>query len=209
LGAGLSGIIYNVPNTMKGDEFSWSKWGIALGIGAATGLVFGAFTSGAGAIADFAADRGITSLGVGTLGRSALVTSLSTVGGAVSGFGGQMLSNVAAHADIWKGVIFATLVGGGIGLLGGAASSAITRCASRQVTIEEKYILGGIRDTEEYTQGGGTIVWREDGRVVVYPRELPGRFGRTVGPSSPFYLLGKVQTGLSVGLIAADVNINW
>jgi RHS repeat-associated protein len=132
LGAGIGGLTYNITTLASHQQFSWSNWGIQLGIGAAAGLISGGFAAGAGAIVGASADAtgSLIDLGqfidnqstfyAGGAGRIAINTLVGGVlGNAVSGFTGQILNNLATHSSLWSGVGFATLLGGVLGGTGG------------------------------------------------------------------------------------------
>ena len=118
IGAGISSYMYTVTNT---DGFSWSDWGINMGIGAATGLVTG---------------------GVGEIGASLFLSSASSIGaklfvgatagaigGAATGPLGVWLTSIAKpdafgeDGPDWKDYLLAAGVQAGVGIVAGGAGA--------------------------------------------------------------------------------------
>lgn len=126
LGAGLSGLSYNVTSMIKGQAFSWKDWGIELGIGAATGFVSGIFSAGTSAVIEWGVQSSRATFAIGGLGRFAINTTSSMVSSAAKGAFSTFLENAAYHRPLGEGVGSSALVGGVFGLIGAGAKEGVT-----------------------------------------------------------------------------------
>jgi RHS repeat-associated protein len=143
LGAAISGSFYSA--THSGDDFSWSGWGIELGIGAATGLISGAvggvgaglgtraYVATVGAGKHFLLASGRQALGAVTRGvvkqvgwgfakQVAWSVAGGVAGGVASQFAGNSLRNAANGLRGWDAIT----TGLGPALAKGAWQGAIT-----------------------------------------------------------------------------------
>lgn len=116
LGAGISGLTYQIEGVATGQSFSWEHWGVQLGIGGAVGLFGGIVGEAAGA----AADSEFLDLAIGSWQRMLFMGGA----GAVIGAGGNAATAYADNLDYGRpdaqGVGWAAVVGAGTGFLGGA-----------------------------------------------------------------------------------------
>ncbi|MFY2557056.1 RHS repeat-associated core domain-containing protein [Corallococcus terminator] len=113
VGAGLGGLAYNIATSAKGEQADFGKWGIQLGLGAATGAIAGGFSAGGGMLA--------TRLGLtaSNLGRVFLQAGTDAIGGAVSNTVGQLAGNAIDGVALTKDLGFAAVSGA---LVGGVSS---------------------------------------------------------------------------------------
>lgn len=117
IGAGLQSAGYVIGNW---KTFSWEKYGIQMGIGAAVGLVTGGF----GDVASFASGAAEGAFAAGsTAARAASIATkmaINGVGGIIGAGGGQMLSNAATtvrwNTNLWRASLMGlgSSVGSGI-----------------------------------------------------------------------------------------------
>jgi RHS repeat-associated protein len=131
LGAGISGLTYNIETAAAHEDTNWNHWGVQLGIGAATG----AFGGAVGEVATAAADS--LELAVGSASRMLLMG----VAGAVIGAGGNAfttyIDNLDYHRSRGEGVGWAAVVGAGTGFLGGANAERLAGKDSFSTEVEE------------------------------------------------------------------------
>jgi RHS repeat-associated protein len=130
LGAGISGLAYQIEAQAGHKSFSWEHWGVQLGIGAATGAFTGAAFEGAG----YLASEEVFDLAIGSLAR----TMLMGAAGAVSGAGSNAFSTYVTNIDNGRpgaeGVGWAATVGAVTGFVGGAVAE---RMAGKDFYSEE------------------------------------------------------------------------
>jgi RHS repeat-associated protein len=131
LGAGISGLTYNIETAAAHEDTNWNHWGVQLGIGAATG----AFGGAVGEVATAAADS--LELAVGSASRMLLMGAA----GAVIGAGGNAfttyIDNIDYHRSGGEGVGWAAVVGAGTGFLGGANAERLAGKDSFSIEVEE------------------------------------------------------------------------
>lgn len=132
LGAGISGLAYNITQDIKGKPIGWGDWGIQLGIGAAAGLLAGAMGVGAGFVAK--------GLQIGAGAATVLFNTGSGAAiGAATGVASQVLNNAANH--VWLGTALgsAALFGAGFGAVASGLTEAISRAPvfERSPTVQE------------------------------------------------------------------------
>jgi RHS repeat-associated protein len=141
MSTGLMGMVYDVQVAATGKSFSWKEWGIQLAVGAATGLVAGAFASGASVLAvRLAGDAVDSAFAVGGFGRIGLNILAGAVGGAGGNVVGQAVSNAANGETGHKaaaGLGMAALSGFVIGGVGSAFGEAANRVFSHAPTWDE------------------------------------------------------------------------
>ena len=147
LGAGISGLTYNITGLAKHQQFSWAGWGEQLGIGAASGLIAGGVAAGASAVvgavaASYAGDAAAAALqgdmelqgsimsrvatwAPGGAARLAVNTAAATIGNGASGAVSDVLSNLASHTSLTKGLGWDTLIGAATGAAAGVLSEAV------------------------------------------------------------------------------------
>jgi|GEM_PF-1527668 len=115
VGAGLSGLAYNITTSVKGEQVDLGKWGTQLGIGAVSGAIAGGFSAGGSAVA---AGLG---LGARSAARIGVHMAADGIGGMVSNTIGQMIGNAAEGLSLTKDLGFAALSGA---VVGGLVSGA-------------------------------------------------------------------------------------
>lgn len=124
IGTGVSSTVNTIDQCVnnKGDTFDYGAWGKNVGVGAATGVIAAPFAAVGGAAA-----AGVSS----TVGKVATVVAAETVGGAVSGGSGNLISKAANGEDVSAGDFFkGAAVGAAAGAVGGLAGQGAQRGAS-------------------------------------------------------------------------------
>jgi RHS repeat-associated protein len=127
IGAGISGLAYNIETLATGEKFSWGKWGINEGVGA----IGGAVTGGAGMVgarlAETAAVRGIESIALRTAARVGIKALAGMAGGALAPVVSKPFKNWWEGKGFnEKGLSWASVGwGAGFGAVGAVASEGI------------------------------------------------------------------------------------
>lgn len=137
IGAGLNGLLYDTTAAIKGQDSSWTGWGMALGVGAITAAVgFGigaGFDAIPGAIGTkFGAEAGATAtrLFANPAGKALTGFVSGAATGALTGVGGQLVTNYINHDAIGKDLGQAAGIGAVTGaLLGCEYLSAPILCS--------------------------------------------------------------------------------
>lgn len=157
LGAGISGLVYDVTLAIKGerDQFSWGHWGVQVGIGAAVGAISGGAMHGASSFASSVAGSTSSfssSFAVGAGGRIAFMAAVGAIDGAATAAFSTWLTNLDNGRPPEHGVGWSALVGGIAGGLGsglGAATHRVPGVTKRfsyadNVTDFTGSLLGGV-----------------------------------------------------------------
>ena len=143
VGAGFSGLAYNIQQNAEGKLFTWDadwqSWATDVAIGALTGMIAGGVAGAAAKVVNMGVSTGrILGLNTGKaiweagkIGRVFTNVGGGVIGNAMGGFVGEIASNAAYGRPVWPGVGGATLVSGVLGLAGGLASEGIARGLSR------------------------------------------------------------------------------
>ena len=153
LGAGISGLTYNITTLASHKAFSWAAYGEQLAIGSAAGLISGGIAAGAGAVVGAMATRAVASaleiteesqlLGAQMMNQAArwavggglrilANTVAATFGNAGSGAASTLLNNWAGHTSLTSGLGWSILMGGLMGAAGGALSEGIAAGLSQR-----------------------------------------------------------------------------
>jgi RHS repeat-associated protein len=202
LGAGISGLVYNVTQSATKKKFSWGEWGIQLGIGAATGLISGGIAVGAGAAVDALAAGGRVAFAAGSLGRIAVNVTAGIVGNAGAGAFGAFLNNLdplQGHHSLSDGVGAAALFGGIAGGLSAGLSEGLAAKLSRVPNWSVTYA-----DLEEiYTNTG--ILDRLEPKSTYYMRVLDS----TIKNNTLLAVPGWIMSGIDSSVWAKGWHPNW
>ncbi|KAL4501411.1 hypothetical protein ABPG72_021218 [Tetrahymena utriculariae] len=132
LGAGISGGVDAVQQGLnEEEEFSFSKWGKNVGVGASTGFIGG----GCGAVGTKIAATVATNMAK----KIAIQAAAQAVGGAVSGGVATCANKEITASNVIQGVVIGAVSGG----LSAGASSAITSQIAQESTSKVTQILTG------------------------------------------------------------------
>lgn len=135
MGAGITGLIYDIKVAATGQSFSWKDWGEQLAIGGLTGLVSGGIAAGATLAADTIAEAGSSAANcafeIGAAGRMTLNVVAGALGGGAGNVAGQVLANEFSDdftgQDVTAGLGYAALSGVVLGGVGTAIGEGTTR----------------------------------------------------------------------------------
>ena len=138
MGAGITGLIYDVKVAATGQSFSWKDWGEQLAIGGLTGLVAGGIAAGAALAADTIAEAGSSAVNcafeIGAAGRITLNVVAGALGGGAGNVAGQVLANEFSDdftgQNVTAGLGYAALSGVVLGGVGTAIGEGTTRALS-------------------------------------------------------------------------------
>jgi RHS repeat-associated protein len=214
LGAGFSGLAYNISLNAAGDSFSFKEdfndYMIQVGIGALTGAISGGASAVAAKIIGQAAKTGAAMWAVGGSARVATNLLWGTAGNAAASLAGEMAGNWAQGKSWKSGLGWATLYGAGFGFASAGAGEVLAkRVLSRATTAEEfmanqplqnyntfERVPSGV-DAEKFIAGRPLLSEKTLEIVPRLPRVLDNTIRNNVIMTLPGMLFGGIDTALS------------
>jgi RHS repeat-associated protein len=173
MGAGITGLVYDIKVAATGQSFSWKDWGEQLAIGGLTGLVAGGIAAGAALAADSIAEAGTSAANaafeIGAAGRMTLNVVAGAIGGGAGNVAGQVLANEFSDnftgQDVTAGLGYAALSGVVLGGVGTAIGEGTTRALS----YEPNWGSATVEQEDKYTDR----LWTRTDDFKVTGRDLP------------------------------------